>query len=199
MPTRQCRSCQEPFEAERPRMYCSYACRDLAITARPWAGSESIRKDPSRNFQQDSNGNWWYVRPNGGGRTRCRRKECERCGDSYPVYSGYFKQSRFCSMSCRTRARPLRGRNPLKRSGYVVLYRPDHPAADGGGYVREHRLVMEAKLGRPLAASEQVHHINAVRDDNRPENLELWAGSHPNGVRASDNVKHCPTCTCGEQ
>ena len=39
-----------------------------------------------------------------------------------------------------------------------------------GQYV--HRLVLEAKLGRPLADDEEAHHINANRLDCRPENLE---------------------------
>lgn len=79
--------------------------------------------------------------------------------------------------------------------GYVRVHMPKHPKADRHGYVREHRLVMEKKLGRYLEPHETVHHINGRRDDNRPENLELWTHKHISGVRISE-APHCPTCTC---
>ncbi len=47
---------------------------------------------------------------------------------------------------------------------------------------------MERMLGRFLWPDETVHHINGVRDDNRPENLELWSKAQPAGQRVEDKI-----------
>jgi len=60
------------------------------------------------------------------------------------------------------------------KSGYILLFRPNHPFANNSGYVREHRLKMEEHLGRYLRPKEKVHHKNGVLDDNRIENLKLF-------------------------
>jgi hypothetical protein len=72
------------------------------------------------------------------------------------------------------------GRN--KSDGYIRIWKPDHPL-NNGGYVLEHRLVMEKKIGRFLNKNEVVHHINGIRNDNRKENLiKLTRQIHPSQI-----------------
>jgi hypothetical protein len=68
----------------------------------------------------------------------------------------------------------------VQKSGYVMIWNPTHPMANGGGYVLEHRAVMAEHLGRMLERYEHVHHINGNRQDNRIENLQLFTRwTHP--------------------
>lgn len=64
-----------------------------------------------------------------------------------------------------------KGGSSINREGYVVLRTEDGPK-------KEHRHVMEQHLGRKLLSEEIVHHFNAIKDDNRIENLVVIS---PNG------------------
>lgn len=80
-----------------------------------------------------------------------------------------------------------KGGRYINSGGYVLIHCPDHPF-NNGGYVREHRLVMEGILGRYLEPSELVHHKNQAKNDNRPENLELVVHTNHYGEVL------CPLC-----
>ena len=64
-------------------------------------------------------------------------------------------------------------------SGYILVMRPDHPHADCKGYVREHRLVVEKRLGTILDKSILVHHADERKSNNDDENLDcMTIGQH---------------------
>ena len=76
--------------------------------------------------------------------------------------------------------RPVGSRTTML-SGYVML-------KTDVGWVAEHRSVMEGMLGRRLREGENIHHINGVRDDNRPDNLELWVTPPRAGQKVADLI-----------
>ena len=65
------------------------------------------------------------------------------------------------------------GRKRLRRKGHTYKHGYKTILSRGGKKAWEHRRVAEEKIGRPLQRKEVVHHINYIRHDNRPENLDV--------------------------
>ena len=101
---------------------------------------------------------WGVHKPRGDcvcGRTKqAKSQTCAKCRSEAAEENGNWKGG-------RTR----------HKAGYVMVRVPLHPRAGRSPYVFEHILVAEELLGRHLVEGESVHHINGVRDDNRPENF----------------------------
>lgn len=79
------------------------------------------------------------------------------------------------------------------RKGYRYVLLAEHPNATKAGYVAEHRLVMEAKLGRYLSKKEVVHHRDGNPLNNHPDNLEVF-GSNGDHLR-HELTGRCPNWT----
>lgn len=72
-----------------------------------------------------------------------------------------------------------KGGRKTNSKGYIQILMPDHHLSDPKGYVYEHRLIIEKKLGRYLMNNEIVHHIDHDRQNNREDNLQVMTrGQH---------------------
>jgi hypothetical protein len=157
-------------------------------------------------------GEQFWKRPhqdrNGGGRfcskdcmdrwQRSSRVEqtCPQCGKPWLLKpSQKHRGVRYCSRTCESRSRMKR---PLDREhngkpavldehGYVRIFQPDHPRATKGGWIFEHRWIVEQQLGRYLERDEHVHHLNHERADNRPENLQLLSALEHMAITGREN------------
>ena len=138
-----CQLCGKGFEAKRrDARYCA--------ECRPIKHREYGRKSDARVKRRFGGNCEVCGAAISRGSNRCRK--CRFLGDHNPAWNGgHYK-----------------GPN-----GYVYVYTPDHPKANmyHGRYVAEHRLVWEKANNQILPDGWLIHHINGIRNDNRPENL----------------------------
>lgn len=115
-------------------------------------------------------------------------RPCAGCGQPVTRYVSTGQAQFFCSRQCRWDSH--KHARLTNAAGYVLVYvGRGAPGAAKSGHILEHRLVMQEVLGRPLTPEENVHHLNGVKHDNRPENLELWTRAQPQGQRVADKLK----------
>ncbi len=124
-------------------------------------------------------------------------KECLVCKKQFSTYPSKIKLGRgkFCSKKCAdifkigkpnsSSTKFKKGQKHTWQKGfrftvsrkngkkYKLVFLPEHPFSTLSGYVREHRLVAENKIGRRLLKSEIVHHKDGNTLNNDPSNLEV--------------------------
>ena len=163
--------------------------------AAEWQATKCLGCDRLIQPKQTPKGFWYiteYCSKPCAGRQRQKPRRvatCAFCGKRFSptrTEESRGRRRKYCSKRCSDRAMT----DPLgtirKQNGYLVFN-------TGKAEVPVHRIVMEGVLGRPLTTTETVHHINGQRDDNRPENLELWDHAQPHGQRVSDKLAWCAT------
>lgn len=107
---------------------------------------------------------------------------CVGCGATFARPKKYATTARkFCSHPCYSRN---------KRVGYINSGGYRAFTIDGKEFL-EHRLVAEQALGRKILPSEDVHHINGDKLDNRPANLRVES-------KSAHSREHFPLSWCIE-
>lgn len=99
---------------------------------------------------------------------KTKNKRCKYCGVKILGHQKHKKVTKYCSQRCYF----LAIKSPfIIKNGYKKILMPDHPRSDGKGYVFDHIIIIESKLGRPLHKGEVTHHIDKNKLNNAPENL----------------------------
>jgi len=119
---------------------------------------------------------------------RYRWSACIACGKQRWVRLNKGKISKEYCISCVQKGKRIglkhglwKGGRNFTTQGYIRVYLSSadpfyEMCSEKGvttGYILEHRLVMARALNRCLSSKEIVHHLNGIRNDNRPENLAL--------------------------
>jgi len=131
---------------------------------------------------------------------------CQQCGIAFKTRSAWVKKGggKFCSVECHNLSQTGDGVS-IHNDGYILIKDASHHRSNLRGYVYEHILVMEEKIGRDLFPSEEIHHINGITNDNSPDNLMLFENRtehqkyHAKERLISkgidpDKEKQCPRC-----
>lgn len=200
----QCKTCQTKWRLEKiatmPTKLCGCGCGEVVThpPSLPYGKLRDFKQGHHARFRADRNA---YVPtpeeiPNGLCECGCGKKtsiakrtsKTKRHFQGHPVpfVTGH---SQYTHATGENRPSWKGGR--IKAfGGYIRVRLPkSHPSRKK--YMFEHRFVIEKELGRELLPSENVHHINGIRDDNRIENLELWVKSQPCGQRREDIIAFC--------
>jgi hypothetical protein len=106
---------------------------------------------------------------------------CRQCGKVFVTYAAWVRKGggKYCSPGCHHLSMEVN--NPrARKDGYVMVKNPEHHRANKWGFVYQHIIAAENKIGRLLKDDEVVHHINGNPSDNHPDNIFIFSnrGDH---------------------
>lgn len=203
-----CEQCgREYYPGSARRRFCDLRCASLSNGARrktelQWNECKECGKEYQREAYEARRGRHLYCSRGcrSLGRRRGTIRKCQKCG--CPFYARLSDTQKgkalFCSRKCHKES--VCNWGPTSRiwtnnSGYEHLSWKRHPLANRLGTVPIHRLVFWQESGysgrvlRLLKGGATVHHKNGVRNDNRPENLEVrLSGKHRKGISLDDAI-----------
>lgn len=126
---------------------------------------------------------------------------CKTCSKLFRISACRLKEGNrgvYCSRKCFTDDRigkhsmennpNWKGGKKRPKSGYIMV------RVENNKYQLEHRFVAEKIIGRKLLKHEVVHHINGVKNDNRPENLVVLKNRAEHSKTHHEHLVKCPTC-----
>jgi hypothetical protein len=116
------------------------------------------------------------------------KAKCDSCGKFYHlIYRNYFNSQKkrnfsgktFCSSCAVSKSNQNRPKNSknwyISGDGYKMIKTGKKINGIGWkAYTKEHKLILEKKLGRPLKTGEIVHHLDSNKLNNSENNLVLF-------------------------
>lgn len=162
---KKCLYCNKEFKVlpyrQETAKYCSHKCHSLAAKGKPGKPISEKHKKILSELRKINNPMW---------NPESKRKMIEKLKGRHNSPHTEFKKGNTGEKCINWKG------GKIKHEGYWFIYRPGHPKAyhSNKKYVKRAVLVVEKHLDRFLTKEETIHHINGIKDDDRPENLYIF-------------------------